>query len=230
MRILLVEDDRMIGQAVQDGLTQQSLAVDWFTDGSEALYAPHSVSYDCILLDLGLPGMDDLSLLSAWRREKISAPVIILTARDGLNDKVGGLDRGADDYIVKPFALSELMARIRAVLRRAHGTTATAGVNELTNGEVTLDIVTHEAQVKAPDGSMRRVELTGREFALLQALLQRPGAVLSRETLEERIYSYDDDIESNALEYIIHTLRKKVGTQVVKNVRGVGWKVAKAVN
>ena len=227
MRILLVEDDRMIGQAVQEGLNQQSLAVDWFTDGREALYAPQSVSYDCILLDLGLPGMDGMSLLSAWRREKITTPVIILTARDGLTDKVGGLDRGADDYIVKPFALSELMARIRAVLRRAQGNAVT-GVNELSNGDVTLDVVTHEAQVKNPDGSMRRVELTGREFALLQALLQRPGAVLSREALEERIYSYDDDIESNALEYIIHTLRKKVGAQVVKNVRGVGWKVAKA--
>ncbi len=175
---------------------------------------------------MGLPGLDGLSLLTTWRRAKVKSPVIILTARDGLSDRVGGLDRGADDYLVKPFALAELMARIRAVTRRSGGGEVGSAANELSNGEVTLDLVTHEAQVAQADG-LRRVELTAREFALLQALLQRPGAVLSREALEERIYSYDDDIESNAVEYIIHTLRKKVGSSVVKNVRGVGWKVAK---
>lgn len=225
MRILLVEDDKMIGQAVLDGLNRQSYAVDWFRDGSEALYAPEDVTYDCILLDLGLPGMDGVSLLSAWRLKKLKTPVIILTARDGLDDRVSGLDKGADDYVVKPFELAELTARIRAVLRRSQGGDAALS-SELTNGLITLDLVTHEAQVKTEEG-FSKVELTSREFALLQALMQRPGAVLSREALEERIYSYDDEIESNAVEYIIHTLRRKIGSAAIKNVRGVGWKVAK---
>lgn len=225
MRILLVEDDKMIGQAVQDGLTRQSYAVDWLTDGTQALYAPLDVSYDCILLDLGLPGIDGVSLLCSWRREKVQAPIIILTARDGLEDRVSGLDKGADDYLIKPFALAELTARIRAVTRRGRDG-GRSGSSELSNGLITLDLLTHEASIREGD-TQRKVDLTSREFALLQALLQRPGAVLSREALEERIYSFDDVIESNAVEYIIHTLRRKIGSAAIKNVRGVGWKVAR---
>ncbi len=225
MRILLVEDDKMIGQAVQDGLNRQSYAVDWLTDGSLALYAPRDVSYDCILLDLGLPGMDGVSLLCSWRREKVQSPIIILTARDALEDRVSGLDKGADDYLIKPFALAELTARIRAVTRRGRDS-GRAGSTELSNGLITLDLLTHEATVREGD-TLRKVDLTSREFALLQALLQRPGAVLSREALEERIYSFDDVIESNAVEYIIHTLRRKIGSAAIRNVRGVGWKVAR---
>lgn len=229
MRILLVEDDKYIGQAVQEGLTAKSFAVDWFKDGDAARYAPQDVSYDCILLDLGLPGIDGVTLLREWRRGKVTTPVIILTARDALTDRVGGLDQGADDYMVKPFELAELLARIRAVMRRASGNTAAGSkVNTLTNGVITLDVVTREVQVKNEDGSVTPAELTSREFALLQALMQRPGAVLSREALEDRIYSYDDEIDSNAVEYLIYTLRRKIGAKAIKNVRGAGWKVAKA--
>ncbi len=224
MRILLIEDDRMIGKAVADGLSASGQAVDWFTDGVSAEYAPDEVEYDCILLDLGLPKIDGLTLLKRWRGKKNRTPVIILTARDGLDDRILGLDRGADDYVVKPFDLSELMARIRAVTRRAKGSSEDA---LLTNGVLTLNPVSHEVKVRAEDGSEREVMLTAREFALLEALLLRPGAVLSREALEQRIYSYDDEVESNAVEYLIHTLRRKIGAACIKNVRGVGWKVAR---
>ena len=224
MRILLVEDDVMIGEAVVKGLSRASHAVDWLQDGEDARHAPEDVAYDCILLDLGLPGIDGSTLLSLWRREKVTTPVIILTARDGLSDRVAGLDGGADDYVVKPFELSELMARIRAVTRRQGG----GSDSRLSNGVLTLDQATREVTVKNADGSLTPVTLTSREFALLEALLMRPGAVLSRESLENRIYSFDDEIESNAVEYIIHTLRKKVGAEQIKNVRGAGWKVQKA--
>lgn len=226
MRILLVEDDSMIGEAVQEGLSRKGHAVDWFKNGRDARFAPQSVDYDCILLDLGLPGIDGVTLLRLWRKEKLDTPVIILTARDGLSDRVGGLDDGADDYLVKPFDLQELEARIRAVTRRRQGRDVQQSL--LTNGVLTLDPVTHEVTVTEPGAQPVKVELTAREFALLEALMQRPGAVLSREALEERIYSFDDEIESNAVEYIIHTLRRKIGAAQIKNVRGVGWKVAKA--
>ncbi len=223
MRILLVEDDRMLGEAVVEGLTRSSHAVDWLQNGSDARYAPFDVPYDCIILDLGLPGIDGVSLLTSWRREKLTVPIIILTARDALDDRVSGLDKGADDYVIKPFDLAELKARIRAVTRRG----SKGGDAALTNGLLTLDPASREVTVKKEDGSSQLVSLTSREFALLEALLMRPGTVLSREALEDRIYSFDDEIESNAVEYIIHTLRKKIGQEMIKNVRGAGWKVQK---
>ena len=222
MRILVVEDDPMIGSAVCDALSKDNYAVDLLTNGTDAQYAPLDVDYDCILLDLGLPGIDGVTLLMRWRESRLKTPVIILTARDAIDDRVNGLDRGADDYLVKPFELSELKARIRAVTRRL----GTNVQSVLTNGPLSLNVLEHEVSI-TEDGKTRVVDLTAREFSLLEALILRPGAVLSREALEQKIYSFDEEVESNAVEYIIHTLRKKIGASYIKNVRGVGWKVAK---
>ena len=225
MRILLVEDDIQIAKAVEDGLKNKAFAVDCLNNGSDASYAPDDADYDCILLDLGLPGIDGIDLLRSWRSRRIKTPVIIITARDGLDDRVKGLDIGADDYVVKPFDLSELLARIRAVTRRSQSSSLKDNV--LTNGILSLDTVSHEASLKNEQGETVPVSLTAREYALLEALLNRPGAVLSREALEDKIYSFGDEVESNAIEFIIHNLRKKIGSANIKNVRGVGWKVAK---
>ena len=224
MRILVVEDDTLISKAIENGLKSQAYAVDCIMDGNEALYAPKDISYDCILLDLGLPGIDGVKLLSTWRKEGINTPIIIITARDGLDDRVQGLDIGADDYVVKPFDLTELIARIRAVTRRS---SKSNDVVSLSNGVLSLDPLTHEVKVKNEDETTSTELLTSREYALLEALLRRPGAVLSRETLEDKIYSFGGEVESNAIEFIIHNLRKKVGASNIKNVRGVGWKVVK---
>ena len=224
MRILVVEDDTLISKAIENGLKSQAYAVDCIMDGNEALYAPKDISYDCILLDLGLPGIDGVKLLSTWRKEGINTPIIIITARDGLDDRVQGLDIGADDYVVKPFDLTELIARIRAVTRRS---SKSNDVVSLSNGVLSLDPLTHEVKVKNEDETTSTELLTSREYALLEALLRRPGAVLSRETLEDKIYSFGEEVESNAIEFIIHNFRKKVGASNIKNVRGVGWKVVK---
>ena len=224
MRILVVEDDTLISKAIENGLKSQAYAVDCIMDGNEALYAPKDISYDCILLDLGLPGIDGVKLLSTWRKEGINTPIIIITARDGLDDRVQGLDIGADDYVVKPFDLTELIARIRAVTRRS---SKSNDVVSLSNGVLSLDPLTHEVKVKNEDETTSTELLTSREYALLEALLRHPGAVLSRETLEDKIYSFGEEVESNAIEFIIHNLRKKVGASKIKNVRGVGWKVVK---
>ena len=224
MRILVVEDDTLISKAIENGLKSQAYAVDCIMDGNEALYAPKDISYDCILLDLGLPGIDGVMLLSTWRKEGINTPIIIITARDGLDDRVQGLDIGADDYVVKPFDLTELIARIRAVTRRS---SKSNDVVSLSNGVLSLDPLTHEVKVKNEDETTSTELLTSREYALLEALLRHPGAVLSRETLEDKIYSFGEEVESNAIEFIIHNLRKKVGASNIKNVRGVGWKVVK---
>lgn len=224
MRILVVEDDTLISKAIENGLKSQAYAVDCIMDGNEALYAPKDISYDCILLDLGLPGIDGVKLLSTWRKEGINTPIIIITARDGLDDRVQGLDIGADDYVVKPFDLTELIARIRAVTRRS---SKSNDVVSLSNGVLSLDPLTHEVKVKNEDETTSTELLTSREYALLEALLRRPGAVLSRENLEDKIYSFGEEVESNAIEFIIHNLRKKVGASNIKNVRGVGWKVVK---
>ena len=224
MRILVVEDDTLISKAIENGLKSQAYAVDCIMDGNEALYAPKDISYDCILLDLGLPGIDGVKLLSTWRKEGINTPIIIITARDGLDDRVQGLDIGADDYVVKPFDLTELIARIRAVTRRS---SKSNDVVSLSNGVLSLDPLTHEVKVKNEDETTSTELLTSREYALLEALLRRPGAVLSRETLEDKIYSFGEEVESNAIEFIIHNLRKIVGASYIKYVRGVGWKVVK---
>ncbi|MBQ9274721.1 MAG: response regulator [Succinivibrio sp.] len=222
MRLLLVEDDPLIAQAVQTALTARSHAVDLISDGTMAREAPAQVPYDCVLLDLGLPQVDGVTLLREWRQRRLKVPVIIITARDGLTDRIKGLDAGADDYLVKPFDLSELEARLRAVVRRSAGSSEDA---VLSNGVLSLSTVTHEVTVRDTEGKIRQVQLTAREFSVLEALLKRPGAVLSREAIEDRIYSFGQEVESNAVEFIIHNLRKKVGGENIKNVRGVGWKV-----
>ena len=218
MRVLLVEDDPMIGTVVQQALRDASYAVDWVRDGRTALTTLDAVGYDLVLLDLGLPQMDGMAVLAAMRRAQLDIPVLVLTARDATEDRVAGLDSGADDYLVKPFVMSELLARMRAVTRRKG---SMAGPN-LTNGVVSLDPATHEART----GDIA-VRLTAREFSLLQSLLLRPGAILSRSELENRIYGWNEEVESNAVEFLIHALRKKLGADTIKNVRGVGWMVSK---
>ena len=219
MRVLLVEDDLMIGAAVQAALKDASYAVDWVRDGQAALTTLASQHYDLVLLDLGLPGKDGLEVLHSIRAKDNPVPLLIITARDGLNDRLSGLDGGADDYVLKPFQMAELLARMRAVLRRKGG----AASPVLSNGVVSLDPATRGASV----GQGEARQLSNREFALLQALLIRPGAILSRGELEDRIYGWGEEVESNAVEFLIHALRRKLGAEVIKNVRGVGWMVSK---
>lgn len=220
MRILLVEDDPMIGRTVQEALKEASYAVDWLKEGNAALTALQTQHYDLMLLDLGLPGRDGMQVLQIARQEHNQVPVLIMTARDGLSDRIKGLDAGADDYVLKPFDMSELLARMRAVWRRHGGQAAPV----LSNGILSLDPATHQATLAASGES---VTLSNREFALLQALMIRPGAILSRASLEDRVYAWGEEVESNAIEFLIHALRKKLGNTVIKNIRGVGWMVSK---
>jgi len=217
MRLLLVEDDTMIGEAVATGLKRDGFAVDWVRDGKAADHALQIETFDLLLLDLGLPQMGGLDVLKALRSRGQALPVLILTARDAVTDKVQGLDAGADDYVVKPFDLTELSARIRALLRRQSGR-AEPVIEHL---GVSLNPVTHQV---LRDG--KEVTLSAREFALLEALLDRPGAILSRPQLEQRLYGWGDEVESNAVEVHIYSLRKKLGTDFIRNVRGVGYRVA----
>ena len=219
MRVLLVEDDTMIGEAIQGALKDASYAADWVKNGQSALTTLGCQHYDLVLLDLGLPGKDGLEVLASIRARDNPVPMIIITARDTLDDRLRGLDGGADDYLPKPFAMAELLARMRAVLRRKGGSATPL----LGNGMVSLDPATREAAV---NGSPP-LQLSSREFALLQALLLRPGAILSRKELEDRIYGWGEEVESNAVEFLIHALRRKLGAEVIKNVRGVGWLVSK---
>ncbi|WP_442782674.1 response regulator [Collimonas fungivorans] len=218
MRLLLVEDDLMVGEAVRKGLRQDGFAVDWVQDGAAALSALAQEDYQLLLLDLGLPKKNGLEVLKSLRAGGNRIPVLILTARDAISDRVAGLDGGADDYLVKPFDLEELAARIRALLRRQSG--RAEPLVEL--GQLTLNPATHEVLLEG-----RQVNLSAREFALLRAFLDRPGVVLSRAQLEEKMYGWDDSIESNAVEVYIHALRKKLGSNFIKNVRGIGYMVAK---
>ncbi len=220
MRVLLVEDDPMIGEAVRGALMDASHATDWVKDGQAALTTLACQYYDLVLLDLGLPGTDGLDVLTSIRARDNPVPLLIITARDGLDDRLRGLDGGADDYVLKPFEMAELLARMRAVLRRKGGTAAPA----LGNGVVSLDPAT---KVASAIGGLC-VQLSNREFSLLQALLIRPGAILSRSELEDRIYGWGEEVESNAVEYLIHALRRKLGSEVIKNVRGVGWMVSRS--
>lgn len=219
MRVLLVEDDAMIGEAMQAALKDAAFAVDWVRGGQIAMDAATDQSYDLVLLDLGLPEKDGMAVLASLRRRDNPVPVVIITARDGIEDRIRGLDSGADDYVLKPFEMAELLARMRAVLRRKGGSAAPV----LGNGIVSLDPTTREAAIKGGEP----VQLSNREFSLLQALLVRPGAILSRSDLEDRIYGWGEEVESNAVEFLIHALRKKLGTTIIKNVRGVGWMVSK---
>jgi two-component system OmpR family response regulator len=221
MRILLVEDDPMIGEAIQGALNDASYATDWVKNGLTALTTLDTQHYDLVLLDLGLPGKDGLDVLDSIRGRNNPVPLLIITARDDLGDRLRGLDGGADDYLIKPFDMAELLARIRAVLRRKGG----AALSVLDNGVVSLDLISKLATT--PD--IGDIPLSGREFALLQALMIRPGAILSRSELEDRIYGWGNEVESNAVEFLIHSLRRKLGSHVIRNVRGMGWMVTKSV-
>lgn len=218
MRILLVEDDRMIATAISVALKDAAYAVDWVEDGTAASNVLDNGEHQAVLLDLGLPKRDGVEVLRRLRQSGNTVPVIVITARDGMDDRIKGLDFGADDYLVKPFDVNELLARLRAVIRRQGGQAASA----LSNGIVSLDPATRMAQT----GDAAH-PLSAREFALLHALLLRPGAILTRTELEERIYGWNEEVESNAVDFLIHGVRKKLGADVIKNVRGAGWMVSR---
>jgi two-component system OmpR family response regulator len=217
VRVLLVEDDAMVAEAIVVALKDAAYAVDWVRDGVAAGLTLEHGEHQAVLLDIGLPKRDGLELLRTVRKQGNKVPVIIITAREAVEERIRGLDFGADDYLAKPFDVNELLARLRAVIRRQGGQAAAV----LTNGAVSLDPVTREA---------RRGDaiclLSAREFALLHALLLRPGAILARNELEKRIYGWDEEVESNAIDFLIHGVRKKLGADVIKNVRGAGWMVA----
>ena len=219
MRLLLAEDDPMIGAGVMRGLKQDGFAVDWVRDGREAELALAENVHDLLLLDLGLPRRDGLLVLAAMRRRGDARPVLVLTSRDAVADRVAGLDAGADDYLVKPFELDELAARIRALLRRHAGRAEPVVVW----GDLELRPATREVRLRGAP-----VALSAREFALLEALLARPGAVLSRAQLEEKLYGWNAEVESNAVEVHLHGLRRKLGNDAIRNIRGVGWTMTKA--
>jgi two-component system response regulator QseB len=218
MRILLIEDDRMIATSLVAGLADDGFAVDWVEDGVAALRALQQPQpdYALALLDWGLPGLDGLTVLARLRQQGSDIPVLMMTAHDSLHDRVTGLDSGADDYLTKPFELAELKARMRSLLRRRAG----RAEPELTHGDLTLNAATHEVRLRTVTTT-----LSAREFALLHALLERPGAVLSRAQLEERLYAWHSAVESNAIEFIIHGVRRKLGHALIENVRGVGWRI-----
>jgi two-component system response regulator QseB len=217
MRILLVEDDAMIGAAAQQGLRGEGHIVDWVRDGLEAEAAMRSAQYDLALLDLGLPRRDGLALLRDWRAHGREVPVLIITARDAVSDRIAGLDAGADDYLVKPFDLEELSARIRAVVRRKGG----HAESTLRLGALEIDTAARRVRWKG-----REVALSAKEYALLEALAHRPGAHLTRAQLEERLYGWDDEIASNAVEVHIHALRRKLDPALIRTVRGLGYSLA----
>jgi two-component system response regulator QseB len=208
MRVLVVEDDAMIGQAVADGLQGDGYAVDWVRDGTAAELALLHGPYDLAVLDLGLPRKDGFDVLKSLRRARIEVPVLIITARDAVQDRIAGLDHGADDYLVKPFDLDELLARARAVVRRRVG--------------LMLDPVKREARFRGAP-----VELSAREFAVLEALMREPGAVVSRAKLEDSVYGWGEEVGSNSVEVHLHHLRRKLDPALIRNVRGVGYRVAR---
>lgn len=216
MRLLLVEDDTMIGRAMRQGLGDAGFAVDWVTDGRAAELALANGVYDLAVLDLGLPAKDGMTLLRELRARRDAIPVLVVTARDAVADRIAGLNAGADDYVLKPFDLDELIARVRALLRRRAGAASTV----LECGSLTLDPVRREVRLRGA-----AVNLSAKEFALLEALMQRPGAVLSREQLEDAVYGWQEEIGSNAVEVHLHNLRRKLGPDTIRNVRGVGYKV-----
>jgi two-component system OmpR family response regulator/two-component system response regulator QseB len=219
MRILLVEDDRLLGDGLQAGLKQAGYAVDWLRDGEAAMAALSTESFAAVVLDLGLPKQDGLSVLQWLRGRHDTTPVLILTARDQPGDKVRGLDLGADDYVLKPFDLDEVAARLRALVRRAHGRPEPV----LTLGEIELNPAARTVMRAG-----QAVELTAREFDLLHLLLQNADRVLTRRSLEEQLYTWNDAVDSNALEVHIHHLRRKLGNEMIRTVRGVGYMVSTA--
>ncbi|MCB1869940.1 MAG: response regulator [Gammaproteobacteria bacterium] len=218
MRVLLVEDDELLGSAVQAGLEQSGFTVDWLRDGRQASLALQSDEPDLLVLDLGLPGKDGLTVLNELRARQSSLPVLILTARDTVEERITGLDTGADDYLVKPFDLGELNARLRAISRRRNG----RGTSLIYCGDLVFDPVAHCISI---DG--REIQLHAKENAILEALLQRPGLPLSRERLEQILYGWGEGVESNAVEVHIHHLRRKLGKARILTIRGVGYMIPK---
>lgn len=216
MRLLLAEDDPQIGSGLQQGLRKEGYTVDWVQDGKSALLALETTSYAMLLLDLGLPQQDGMAVLKTLRRHDETLPALIITARDALPDRVAGLNSGADDYLVKPFALEELVARIRAISRRQSG----RAQNELCAGPLRLDPVRHLLWLRG-----QPISVSAKEFALVHELMREPGAVLSREQLEDRLYGWGEEVGSNAVEVHIYHLRKKLGAEVIRTVRGVGYHI-----
>jgi two-component system response regulator QseB len=214
MRILIIEDDKLIGDGLKAGLTKMGFTVDWFTDGKLGQSALGQAPYDAVVLDLSLPGIDGLEILKGWRRSGQSEPVLILTARDALEQRVEGLQLGADDYLCKPFALIEVATRLQVLIRRTHGQTLPA----LTHAGVALDplklTVTQNGEA---------LQLKPKEFALLELLMRNAGRVLPRTLIEEKIYSWDDEVSRNALEVHIHHLRRKLGSSFIRTVHGIGY-------
>jgi DNA-binding response OmpR family regulator len=219
MRVLVVEDDPMIGRVVVTGLRDSGYAVDWIRDGVEAEPVLANGVYDFALLDLGLPGRSGLDILKSLRRAKVEVPVLVITARDALADRVTGLDNGADDYLVKPFDLDELLARARAVMRRRAGRSSP----EISYGALTVDPVRRLVTFRNA-----QVDLSAREFAVLEALMKEPGAVVSQEKLEDAVYGWwGQEIESNSVEVHLHHLRRKLSPELIRNVRGVGYRIGR---
>lgn len=216
MRLLIVEDDDMIGSALQALLAKDGHGVDWSRDGADATAALRANDYDLVVLDLGLPKFDGLTVLDHMRARGGKTPVIIATARDAIDERIAGLDAGADDYIVKPYDYNELLARIRAQLRRVHG----EGRSRYSHGDIELDIA-HRTAHKAGAA----IDLTAREWAILEPLLLRPGAVQSREQLEDKLFGWGHEVSSNAVEVYIHGIRKKLGQELIQNIRGLGYRV-----
>jgi two-component system response regulator QseB len=216
MKLLLAEDDPMIGASIEHGLRLAGFAVDWCRDGRAAELALLGAHYSVLLLDLGLPQQDGLTLLKKLRQAKRDIPVLIVTARDAVGDRVAGLNLGADDYLVKPFDLDELIARVRALMRRHAG--RALPIHEL--GVLRLDPVARTVELEGAP-----LALSQREFALLEVLMEQPGKVYSREDLEERLYGWEEEVSSNAIEVHVHNLRRKLGKDWIRNVRGVGYKI-----
>ena len=219
MRLLLVEDDTMIGRALRQGLVEAGFVVDWVHDGRAADLSVANGVYDLVVLDLGLPRMDGRELLRTLRSRGDTIAVLVVTARDAVAERIAGLDAGADDYVLKPFDLEELLARVRALLRRRDGN----AVATLRVGELELDPVRKQLTLQ---GAV--VDLSAKQFAVMHALMRRPGAVLSCEQLEEAVYGWGDEVGSNAIEVHLHNLRKLIGSERIKNVRGVGYRIAEA--